>query len=111
YAQGNWVSVFGNSAGCGSKCNTFNTPPGATLASQVAGINPINDDIATPGNVFPAANATYSPTGQVLFSTDQNGIYNPDGSPVYKFTDGYHTTIGSYTFTAYEAVSDVAVFP
>ena len=113
-AQNNSVSVFGSSSACGSSSNTFNISSSAG-SPAVTGIASLIDAHHPTYTSFPAANATYSPTGQLLFSADQNGIYKPDGSVAHDFTIGYTTSVtvygGTTSFTAKQAISDVAVFP
>lgn len=113
-AQNSSVSVFGTSSGCGSNSNTLELLSSFAPVTMT-GISSIVDAHTTSSNRFPMANATYSPTGQLLFSADQNGIYKPNGNVAHDFTTGYSTsvTVGGTTtsFTAYKALSDICVFP
>jgi len=113
-AQNQSVSIFGNTTTCGSASNTFDIVT-CFGPLTMTGISSIHDPHTPSTDPFPVANATYSPTGQLLFSVDQNGIYNADGTPAYDFTAGYTASVtvsGTTTsVTALQALSEVAVFP
>ena len=113
-AQNQSVSILGNTTTCGSASNTFDIVS-CFGPLTMTGISSIHDPYTTSPNPFPVGNATYSSTGQLLFSVDQNGIYNADGTPAYDFTVGYTASVtvsGTTTsVTAKQALSEVAVFP
>lgn len=108
-AQANYWSIF-SSSGC-SHSNRMQTavPPSTSIFS---GIGSINDPNATPDNPFPLAHSVYNNDGQLLFSVDRNGIFNPDGSPAYDFTAHTSAVTGSSSVVAVkEALSEICTFP
>ena len=106
------------------------SPPAAT---SFGGIPSLNDVYESGTYLVKAANSVYSGTGQVLFSVDANGIYDPTGTMQWDFTlsglSNFSITTGYPSYPAYlptyptsagglsnaitptNAVSEICIFP
>ncbi len=128
FSQANFLSVFGNPS-CSGCCSSndrmtcLTTPSSSSFSS----INTQTDGFYVhTGYSIRSQNSAYSSGGQLLFTTNGDGIYSPDGTQVFGFgidpntglsyTLDYSVTCtigGAYTASRQpnNAISEVVVFP
>lgn len=116
YAQADFWTIFGiNGCSSGTQTNRMTTQISPAAASLTG--TPNIEDETTPSTVrYYMQNSMYDKAGQLLFTVNRNGIYNPDGTTAYDFMAGTYTatvTVGGidHICTPTYAASEIVIFP